>query len=250
MNARTICLSARLAAYAPAAIGVGGLSTVAFLISVTSHVRLLREQEEILRQAWTTREMMVVNDSPESFYLRHKHDKDFALIGQRRRRAEIAVTAFEDVPTFVLNVSLMVEEGIVGGTELTALIVACSNMFFKLWKMHRNYLDMKELQMRQSPEALQEQVARALEAKEFKHARMVMETNKTVPFVLAGAPSGVFNGKPVPRLPLRLSADEAAELFRACGAENAVMVALAVQIGDESGTADCEISKVFRFLLA
>ena len=120
--------------------------------------------------------------------------------------------------------------------------VASANMLFKLFKMWRNYRDWEELQRRQSPAALQEEVARAVEALSFEHANKVMRTNEAVGFVLEGAPSGLLHGESVKTLDLRLRPDQAPLLLRACAA--AEEVALQVKIGDASGTADFEIHKV------
>ena len=120
--------------------------------------------------------------------------------------------------------------------------VASANMLFKLFKMWRNYRDWEELQRRQSPAALQEEVARAVEALSFEHANKVMTTNEAVGFVLEGAPSGVLHGESVKPLDLRLRPAQAPVLLRACAA--AEEVALQVKIGDGSGTADLEIHKV------
>ena len=120
--------------------------------------------------------------------------------------------------------------------------VASANMLFKLFKMWRNYRDWEELQRRQSPAALQEEVARAVEALSFEHAHKVMTTNEAVGFVLEGAPSGMLHGEPVKTLDLLLRPDQAPLLLRACDA--AAEVALQVKIGGASGTADLEIHKV------
>ena len=90
---------------------MGGLSTVSFAISLSSQLRFLAEEEELLRKEWAARGDKVVGDSPEAYLLRHKHDKEFAAIGASRRRVEMQVVLVEDLPSFIFNAALLAEEG-------------------------------------------------------------------------------------------------------------------------------------------
>ncbi len=140
--------------------------------------------------------------------------------------------------SFVFNMILLSEEGLTGGTQLMAVTVSVSNMAFKLWKLRRNWLEVAELQLRQSPEALQGEVIRALQAKSFRQARVIMEDNPDVPFKLFGSPSGDLGS----RMDYVISISEAADLLLAVNA--AAEVALRVKVGDGLGSKVCEIFKV------
>ena len=140
--------------------------------------------------------------------------------------------------SFVFNMILLSEEGLTGGTQLMAVTVSVSNMAFKLWKLRRNWLEVAELQLRQSPEALQDEVIRALQEKSFRKARVIMEDNPDVSFKLFGSPSGDLGS----RIDYVISVPEAADLFLAVNA--AAEVALRVKVGDGLASKECEIFKV------
>ena len=68
-----------------------------------------------------------VGDSPEAYFLRHRHDKEFAEIEQQQRLTDTVVTLVQlwwRLTVIVFNAFLLASEGLSGGTPLMAATVS------------------------------------------------------------------------------------------------------------------------------